>query len=159
LLAVLLGYTKMWAFHKLLDTDFPDSPAARPILEGYFPRLLRERFADHFQDHTLRREIVATAAVNHVINCGGITLIPRLMKSGKAGIGTAVAAHVNAERQSGAGALRFMVLGAGMPAGEEHKVLLDIEGIIEAAAMEFLEGKPVTGASNAIDELRSRLKS
>jgi glutamate dehydrogenase len=158
LLAVLLGYTKMWAFQMLLDTDFPDSPAARPFLEGYFPGLLRERFADHLQDHTLRREIVATAAVNHVVNCGGITLIPRLMKSGKAGIGTAVAAYLNSERESGAGALRSMVSGAGMPAGEEHQVLLDIEGLIEAAAVGFPEGNSVTGARSAIDGLRSRLR-
>jgi glutamate dehydrogenase len=148
----------MWAFQMLLDTDFPDSPAARPFLEGYFPGLLRERFADHLQDHTLRREIVATAAVNHVVNCGGITLIPRLMKSGKAGIGTAVAAYLNSERESGAGALRSMVSGAGMPAGEEHQVLLDIEGLIEAAAVGFPEGNSVTGARSAIDGLRSRLR-
>jgi hypothetical protein len=43
----------------------PDGSAGRPFLDGYFPRLLRERFAEHFQDHVLRREIVATGAVNY----------------------------------------------------------------------------------------------
>jgi glutamate dehydrogenase len=46
LLAVLLGHTKMWAFEMAMETDFPDSPAGRPFLEGYFPRPIREGFKD-----------------------------------------------------------------------------------------------------------------
>ena len=91
LLCVLLGYSKMRAFQQLLDTDFPDGALGRPFLDSYFPRLLRERFAEHFQEHVLRREIVATGAVNYLVNRGGITLLPRLSGAGGRGIGEAVA--------------------------------------------------------------------
>ena len=80
LLCVLLGYSKMSAFQLLLETDFPDGAAGRPFLDLYFPRLLRERFAEHFQEHVLRREIIATGAVNYLINRGGIALLPRLTR-------------------------------------------------------------------------------
>jgi glutamate dehydrogenase len=57
---VLLGHTKMWAFEMAMETEFPDSPAGRPFLEAYFPQPIREGFAAHLGEHTLRREIVAT---------------------------------------------------------------------------------------------------
>jgi len=82
LLGVLLGYGKISASQLLLETDFPDTPAARPFLDGYFPALLRERFSDHFEAHVLRREIVATVAINYVVNRGGVTLLPRLTGGG-----------------------------------------------------------------------------
>ena len=101
LLCVLLGYSKMRAFQQLLDTDFPDGALGRPFLDAYFPRLLRERFAEHFQDHVLRREIVATGAVNYLVNRGGITLLPRLSGVGGRGIGEAVAAWIAARSRDG----------------------------------------------------------
>src|SRR5262249_53410473 len=72
LLAVLLGHTKMYAFQMALETGFPDSASGRPFLEAYFPRRLRESFAEHFEGHVLRREIIATGAVNYVVNKAGI---------------------------------------------------------------------------------------
>src|SRR5262249_21984772 len=48
LLAVLLGYTKMHAFQIAMETTFPDSASGRPFLEAYFPKRLRESFAEHF---------------------------------------------------------------------------------------------------------------
>ena len=101
LLCVLLGYSKMSAFQLLMETDFPDGAAGRPFLDGYFPRLLRERFAEHFQDHVLRREIVATGAVNYLINRGGIALLPRLEQGAKNGIGEAVTAWIEVDREAG----------------------------------------------------------
>ncbi len=156
LLCVLLGYSKMSAFQLLLETDFPDSPAGRPFLDGYFPRLLRERFAEHFQDHVLRREIVATGAVNYLVNRGGIALLPRLEQGARNGIGEAVTAWIDADREAEAQALRDAVLASGRPAAEEREALLQIEDAVEAAAAQRLEGG--TGsAMGALAEIRSRL--
>jgi len=158
LLCVLLGYSKMSAFQLLLETDFPDGAAGRPFLDGYFPRLVRERFAEHFQDHVLRREIVATGAVNYLVNRGGIALLPRLEQGAKNGIGEAVTAWIEADREAEAQALREAVLTAGRPAGEEQAALLEIEDALEAAAQERLEGKKGAGAKKALQEIRKRLK-
>jgi glutamate dehydrogenase len=154
---VLLGYSKMSAFQLLLETDFPDSPAGRPFLEGYFPRLLRERFAEAFQEHVLRREIVATAAVNYLINRGGIALLPRLEQGAKNGIGEAAAAWIEVDRESSAPALREKVLAAGRPAGEEQAALVEIEDALEAAARERLDGKTKAGAQKALGAIGDRL--
>jgi glutamate dehydrogenase len=157
LLCVLLGYSKMSAFQLLLETDFPDGPAGRPFLDGYFPRLLRERFADHFQDHVLRREIVATGAVNYLVNRGGIALLPRLEQGARNGIGEAVTAWIEADREAGAQALRDAVLAAGRPAAEEQEALLQIEEAVEAAAAQRLEGQRGS-AKRALAEIRRRLE-
>jgi glutamate dehydrogenase len=156
LLCVLLGYSKMSAFQMLLETDFPDGPAGRPFLDGYFPRLLRERFAEHFQDHVLRREIVATGAVNYLVNRGGVLLLPRLEQGTKNGIGEAVAAWIEVDREAETQALRDVVLAAGRGAAEEQSALLEIEDALEAAAVQRLAGKK-GAARKALAEIRSRL--
>jgi glutamate dehydrogenase len=158
LLCVLLGYSKMSAFQMLLETDFPDGEAGRPFLDGYFPRLLRERFAEHFPDHVLRREIVATAAVNYLVNRGGIALLPRLEQGARNGVGEAVAAWIEVDREAGAPALRQAVLASGWTAGEEQAALVEIEDALEAAAAARLEGKRAASAREALQEIRSRLK-
>jgi len=158
LLCVLLGYSKMSAFQLLLETDFPDGAAGRPFLDGYFPRLLRERFVDHFHDHVLRREIVATGAVNYLVNRGGIAVLPRLEQGAKHGIGEAVTTWIEVDREAEAQALRDALLASGRPAGEEQAVLLEIEDALEAAAKERLEGKKGASAKKALGEIRRRLK-
>jgi glutamate dehydrogenase len=158
LLCVLLGYSKMSAFQLLLESDFPDSPAGHPSLEAYFPRLLRERFADRFQEHVLRREIVATCAVNYLINRGGILLLPRLEQGARHGIGDVVSAWIEVDREAEAQALRDALLAAGRPASEEQAALVEIEDGLEAAALERLEGKKQTEARKALRAIGDRLR-
>jgi glutamate dehydrogenase len=157
LLCVLLGYSKMSAFQLLLETDFPDSALGRPFLDEYFPRLLRERFAQHFDEHVLRREIVATAAVNYLINRGGVLLLPRLEQGATNGIGEAVSAWIEADRESGAQKLREGVMAAGRPAQEEQKALVEIEDALAAAALARLEGKKKTEVLQALQSIGERL--
>src|SRR3989304_5633075 len=124
-LGVLLGSSKIPAFQLLLETDFPDSPAGRPFLDAYFPRLLRERFAAKFEEHVLRREIVATGAVKYLINRGGVLLPPRLEQGPRNGIGEAVAAWIEVDREAQAQALRDALIASGRPAVEEQAALLE----------------------------------
>jgi glutamate dehydrogenase len=131
LLCLLLGHTKMWALEELMESAFPDSPAAQPFLDDYFPRRLHA-YAEHFKDHALRREIVATGAVNHVVNKAGIMFLARLAGSTQAGAGDVIAAYLKAERESGAAEKRRSVLVAGQPAPREHEALLAIEDTIES---------------------------
>jgi glutamate dehydrogenase len=157
LLCVLLGYSKMSAFRLLLETGFPDGAAGRPFLDSYFPHPLRARFADHFADHVLRREIIATCVVNHMVNRGGISLLPRLEQGAKNGIGEAVTAWVEADREAEAEPLRQALAAAPLPADESQGALLEIEAAVEAAAQGRLDGKKAT-AKRAVGEIRSRLK-
>jgi glutamate dehydrogenase len=158
LLAVLLGYTKMHAFQTVLETDFPDSKSGRPFLEGYFPRRLRESFAEHFESHVLRREIIATGAVNYLVNKAGTSFLARTMAATKAGIGDVVAAYVDVDREAQAQALREAVMTVGYKAAEEEGYLLDIEEALESGVRDRLEGRKSSTATKAVKELRSRLK-
>jgi glutamate dehydrogenase len=156
LLCVLLGYSKMHSFDALLQTDFTDSPAGRPFLDHYFPQRLREGFSAYFRDHVLRREIIATGAVNYVINRGGITLLPRLMAAGKASLGRVMEAYVTADGGTDAPRLREQIVAAGISAREEHSLLLDVEKALESCVTDLLAGK-IPDLSVALDAVRSRV--
>jgi glutamate dehydrogenase len=75
LLAVLMGHIKNWARARVLKTPFPDSDAGRPFLDAYFPKRLRDSFPGAFVTHPLRREIIATAAINYLVNKAGMRFI------------------------------------------------------------------------------------
>jgi len=158
LLAVLLGYTKMFAFQLVMETDFPDSETGRPFLENYFPHRLRNEFGSHFAEHVLRREIVATGAVNYLVNKAGVTFLTRMMAATKAGIGEVVTAYVDVDREAEAGKLRADLLAAGLAARAEQDALLAIEEAIEASVQEKLEGKDTREPKAALTKLRQELK-
>ncbi|MCP4933208.1 MAG: NAD-glutamate dehydrogenase [bacterium] len=77
-LAVLLAYAKIDLFDKLIESRVPDDPYLTDELMYYFPKTLRDHFADDIVAHRLKREIIATQLSNAVINHGGSTMIVRL---------------------------------------------------------------------------------
>jgi glutamate dehydrogenase len=62
----------------VLASGLPDDPYLRRVLTDYFPRPLRERYADRMQAHRLHREIITTAVVNDMVDRSGITFAFRL---------------------------------------------------------------------------------
>jgi glutamate dehydrogenase len=77
-LAVLMAYVKTTLYDDLLDSDLPDDPQLAEDLTAYFPHVLGERFATGIAAHRLRREIIATAAANDLVNHAGITFAREL---------------------------------------------------------------------------------
>ena len=77
-LAVLLAGAKRNLAAWLLNSTVPDQPALRDALAGYFPPLMVERFGHHLDGHRLRRELVASAVANDVVNRMGATFVTRL---------------------------------------------------------------------------------
>jgi glutamate dehydrogenase len=155
LLAVLLGYVKMRAFQRLLETDFPDSPEARPWLDAYFPASL-ERFREHFAEHTLRREIIATVAINRLVNEAGVTFLWRLTNDTQAELGALVAAWLDCERRGGASELRTQIERSDLGADAANRLLLELEAQLEAQTRTALAGEP-GDAAHALDALRARV--
>jgi glutamate dehydrogenase len=147
LLAVLLAHSKLLAYDETLASSFPDSPDAERFLHAYFPRLLQERFGAHLSMHPLRREIVATGAVNQVINQAGITFIPRMATATGAGTGEIVAAYVAADHARGGAAERTALLSSGRPVTEVHAALLALEDGVEEEVRRTLgaQGHPSGG--------------
>lgn len=79
-LAIILAYTKMGIYRRILETDFPDEPLFQHYLLDYFPSLLREQYTEQIKKHSLRREIIATQFTNVVVDLLGITFVHRTIR-------------------------------------------------------------------------------
>jgi glutamate dehydrogenase len=77
-LAILLAYSKIWLNNHLLASDVPEDPYLSTELERYFPAPMQERFRRAITHHRLRREIIATATTNSLINRMGPTFVTRV---------------------------------------------------------------------------------
>ncbi len=92
-LAVLLAYGKIALYDEVLASSLPDDPYLQAELQAYFPRHLVERFRDRLGEHRLRREIIANAVSNAVLNRADPTLMMRLGDETGASAAEIAAAH------------------------------------------------------------------
>jgi len=76
-LSVVLAYSKIWLSNHLLASDVPEDAYLSLELERYFPGPVRERFPRAIGKHRLRREIIATATTNSLVNRMGPTFVAR----------------------------------------------------------------------------------
>jgi glutamate dehydrogenase len=67
-LAITLSYGKIWLHRALINSDVPEDPYLSAELNRYFPVPVQKRFAKRIKRHRLRREIIATAITNSLIN-------------------------------------------------------------------------------------------
>ena len=79
-LAILLAYTKMGIYRRLLSSDLSDDTQFQHYLFEYFPERLRHDFREASLQHPLRREIIATALTNTVVDLLGITFVHRSIR-------------------------------------------------------------------------------
>lgn len=77
-LCVMLAYSKMDIYNKLLASKLIDDEYFSEELSSYFPKLMQKKFATEIQSHQLRREIIATQLTNFVINRTGISFINQI---------------------------------------------------------------------------------
>ncbi len=76
-LAIVLAYSKIWLNNHLLDSDLPDDPYFATEVQRYFPAPIRRRYSKALPAHRLRREIVATATTNSLVNRMGAVFVTR----------------------------------------------------------------------------------
>ncbi len=77
-LSVLLAYSKLTMYQRLLVSDVPDDAYLSKELMRYFPHELVEQYRDAMFNHRLKREIIATHATNSMVNRVGPTFAFRL---------------------------------------------------------------------------------
>ncbi len=80
-LAVLMAYTKMGLYRRLLETDFPEEPHFQNYLLSYFPAALQERYPKAIRSHPLRREVIATQFTNAVVDLLGVSFVHRTLQA------------------------------------------------------------------------------
>ncbi len=84
--SVLLAYTKNANVAELHNSDLPDDPFFEADLVSYFPHAMRDDFRTQILGHQLRREIVATALINQMVNLSGISFDHRMTEQTGAGV-------------------------------------------------------------------------
>ncbi len=91
-LAVLLAHEKRRICDALVRGTLIDGPALEPFLFGYFPPSIARSIPGAVAAHPLRREIVATALSNRVVNRSGLTLVSELEAASSSDVETLVGA-------------------------------------------------------------------
>jgi glutamate dehydrogenase len=134
-LAVLLAYAKLDLDAQIVASDLPDQPFFAAELAAYFPASAVTRFPEELIHHRLRREIIATALANHVVNLAGPAFVHRIEEVSNA---------------SGAAVARAFVLADGALSLTTLKSRIDaLDGKVRAAVQ--------IGAYGEIVELLRRL--
>ena len=92
-LSVVLSYGKMWLYARLIDSDVPEDPYLSHELDRYFPLPIRRRYGAQLPRHRLRREIIATATTNSLVNRMGPTFARRAQEETGAGAASVARAY------------------------------------------------------------------
>jgi len=93
-LSILLSYSKLTYKNALLESSSLTEECYDALLLGYFPRLIRERYADEILQHPLRKEIIATILSNQIANNIGIGFGSRIREETGATIEDIAKAYV-----------------------------------------------------------------
>jgi glutamate dehydrogenase len=86
-LCVILSYSKMDLYPKILDSELVKDTYFNRELSGYFPTLLQKKFPEEIKNHQLKSEIIATLLTNSVIDKAGITFVDKI--AGETGFSSA----------------------------------------------------------------------
>ncbi|WP_371653039.1 MULTISPECIES: NAD-glutamate dehydrogenase [unclassified Streptomyces] len=143
-LAVLLAYTKITVADELVHTDLPDDPYLQKLLHAYFPKQLREKFAEAIDGHALRREIVTTVLVNDTVNTGGSTFLHRLREETGASMEEIVRAQTAAREIFGLSAVWDAVeaLDNKVDADVQTRIRLHSRRLVERGTRWLLNNRP-----------------
>jgi NAD-specific glutamate dehydrogenase/predicted ATPase len=101
-LAVMLAHTKIALYDELVASTVPDDPTFGWLLEAYFPSAIRDRYQDAITAHPLRREIIATALTNELLNRQEVSFLFRIQDATESATAEIVKAHEVAIRLLGA---------------------------------------------------------
>ncbi|SJL83101.1 NAD-glutamate dehydrogenase [Vibrio palustris] len=77
-IAVLVAYSKMLLKEQLACEDIASDSYHAQLLAKYFPTELRRHYAQTMPQHPLRKEIIATALANQMVNEMGSNFVARL---------------------------------------------------------------------------------
>jgi glutamate dehydrogenase len=130
-LATLLAWSKRELKETLLASDVPDQPLLQPLLAGYFPDRVTERFGHLLPRHRLRRELVATAAANDLVDRMGTIFVSQLEASTGASATDIVLAYQVARRLLQAE--RWWDLLEAATATHDPSRLLELEEVVDRA--------------------------
>jgi glutamate dehydrogenase len=143
-LAVLLAYAKLDLKAELIAGDLPDDPYFLPGLTGYFPPAAVAKFREELEKHRLKREIVANALANRVINLAGPVFVARMKEMSGAPAARVVRAFTVADGAFGFGRLKTCIdaLDGRMDTAAQTGMVADIAEILRRLGLWFITNVP-----------------
>ncbi|WP_067721968.1 NAD-glutamate dehydrogenase [Nocardia yamanashiensis] len=141
-LACLLAHVKLALTAELLAGELPDNPAMSALLPAYFPEPLRSHYAGALHRHPLRREIIATAAVNRVVDDGGISYVFRLVEEMGVTTDDAVRAFTAVTEIFGLPELWQRIRTTPMPTAVRDELELETKRTLDRASRWLLSNRP-----------------
>ncbi len=79
-IAILISYCKMYLKQEILASDLPDDPYFVKHLMLAFPASLRKNYLPQMQEHSLKKEIIATQLGKQITDHMGINFVERLQR-------------------------------------------------------------------------------
>ncbi len=92
-LAMVLSYSKLWLYDRLIESDVPEDPFLKREVVRYFPAPMQRRYARDISRHPLRREIIVTATTNSMVNRMGPVFALRAQQDTGADLGRIARAY------------------------------------------------------------------
>jgi glutamate dehydrogenase len=138
--AVLLAYSKIALSDDLLAGTLVDDEYVSSALVGYFPELLRKRYAQAMPRHALKREIVATVVANTMINRTGSVFVHRMGEETGASPEEATRAFILARDIFELDPLWLQIdaLDNKAPAQLQYEMLIEVGRLVVRATLWFL---------------------
>ena len=162
-LAVLMAYTKMGLYRRLLETDLPDEPHFQNYLLGYFPKVLQARFPEAIRAHPLKREIIATQFTNAVVDRLGISFVHRILQETASSPVQTVQAGLLALGLLHAPDLLAQITSSGAPTAAQYDEIDTLTRAAEAVSLWLLLGgvriEPIPAFIQAYEPPLGRLRS
>ncbi|TLY71510.1 MAG: NAD-glutamate dehydrogenase [Gammaproteobacteria bacterium] len=160
-LAILLAYSKIWLNNHLLASDVPEDPYLSAELERYFPAPVRERFPRAIARHRLRREIIATATTNSLVNRMGPTFVPRAQEDTGAGPAQVARAYSAAREIFAMRALweHIEALDNKVPAGLQYEGSFQTSRLLRHATYWLLTSRSSLQVDAAVGEFRAGVRA
>jgi len=139
-LAVLLGHAKIHLFDQLLASDIPEDRFACLELERYFPERLVMAQPDAVATHPLRREIIANAVTNDLLNRMDLTFPFRLSDQMDVPVADLARAYLSAVELLGTRPLwsQMEALDVGVPITVQNQLLSELNVHLEAMIRRLL---------------------
>jgi glutamate dehydrogenase len=159
-LAVLLSYSKIWLSHHLVESDVPEDRYLSRELERYFPAAVRTRFARAISRHRLRREIIATATTNSLVNRMGPTFVSRAQEETGAAPSRVARAYTAAREVFEMRELwsQIEALDNRVPAPMQYAMLYETSRLLRRLTYWFLMNRPTLSIEAAVRELRGPVR-
>ncbi len=141
-LSTLMAHVKLGLKEEMLRTELPEQDVFASRLPEYFPTPLRDRFGPEIRTHQLRREIVTTMLINHLVDTAGISYAFRIAEDVGVNPVDAVRTYVATDAIFGVGHIWRRIRAAHLPVALSDRLTLDTRRLIDRAGRWLLNYRP-----------------